>query len=497
MPPVASALAPVPMNALAAILHYARTRPHTVALSDGGRGITYRELAALTTRTAAHLSALGVVPRDRVGLRLRDSADHIIALLAAARIGAVAVPLDWRARPAENGRLPVAADIKYLLVEPNSLPPADCYCVAVDAIWHRAVARAEPLAERPAEWGDLLVISASSGSTGEPKLTSMTHLQYHFAMAGMFEIPAGHHRYQSPLPLYYSGGRNSRLAHLLRSDSVILYPSLFAGVEYADVARQEKATAGVVVPSVVRQLLNSSERDARLPEAMALFCAGAPLHAEEKRAALRRLTPNFQERYGTAETLAIAVLRPGDIAERAASVGQPHSLAEIEVVDGDDRQLPDGTAGELHCGAPGLASPFPGPAENNFRGRWFYPGEIACLDELGYLFLQGRTAEVIRRSGAKVYPADVEQVLPDHPDIIEAAVIGRPGAGSEEVVVAFVVSRREAWTGKLLAHCRTRLTPHKVPRQIHFLPRLPRGAAGKVDKRALARIGRENGTQRL
>jgi acyl-coenzyme A synthetase/AMP-(fatty) acid ligase len=484
------------MNALAPILRYARTRPHTIALKDGGREITYRELAALTARTAAHLSAIGVVPRDRVGLRLRDTADHIIALLAVARIGAVAVPLDWRARPAENARLVAAADIEHLLVEPGSRLAAGCHCIALDAIWHRAVARAEPAAELPAEWGALLVISASSGSTGEPKLTSMTHLQYHFAMAGMFEVMglAGRHRYLSTLPLYYSGGRNSCLAHLLRGDGVILYPNLFAGAEYADVARRENATAGVVVPSMLRQLLNSSEREARLPEAMALFCAGAPLHAEEKRAALRRLTPNFQERYGTAETLAIAVLRPGDIAERAASVGQPHSLAEIEVVDDDDRSLPDGTAGRLRCRGPGLASPLPGPAENNFRGGWFYPGEIAGLDQLGYLFLQGRTAEVIIRSGAKVFPAEVEQVLLDHPDIIEAAVIGRPGAGGEEDVVAFVVSRREPWTGELLAHCRTRLTPHKVPRQIHFLPRLPKGTAGKVDKRALARFGAESGS---
>ena len=493
MPPPAAPSGAITMNALAPILRHARTRPHAAALIDGGRSITYRELAALTARTATRLSAVGLARGERVGLCLKDTADHIVALLAAARIGAVAVPLDWRARPAESARLIEAAQISRLLVEPDARPPPGCRCVALDPAWHRAVARAEPAAALAHEWHDPLVISASSGSTGEPKLTAMTHLQYHFAIAGMFEVMglAGQHRYLNTLPLYYSGGRNSCLAHLLRGDSVILYPSLFGPEEYADVARRQHATAGVVVPSMLRRLLSGSEGGSRIPAGMTLFCTGAPLHAEEKGEALRRLTPNFHERYGAAEILVVTVLRPADIAEHAASVGRPHSFAEIEVVDDDGRPLADGAVGQLRCRGPGLASPLPGSAQASFRGGWFYPGEIASLDRLGYLSLQGRSTDIIMRSGAKVFPAEIEQVLLQHPDIAEAAVFGQPGADGEEDVVAFVVSRREPRIGELLAYCRTRLTPHKVPRQIHFLQHLPKNTAGKIDKRALACIAVE------
>jgi acyl-coenzyme A synthetase/AMP-(fatty) acid ligase len=479
------------MNASAPILRYRATRPEAAALIDGGRTITYRELAELVSRTTAHLVGLGVAPRDRIGVCLKDTADHIAALLALARVGAVAVPLDWRARTAENARLIAAAGVKLLLVEPGSPPIAACLAVPVDAAWHRAVVRAEPAAEVPIDWHDPFIISASSGSTGAPKLTLMTHLQYHFAIAGMFEVLglAGSHRYLSTLPLYYSGGRNSCIAHLLRGDCVILYPSLFDAGEYVEVARRHRATVGVMVPSMIRKLLAEGDRDGPLLSGLAaLFCAGAPLHAEEKGQALRRLTTRFHERYGTAETLVLSVLRPEDIADRAHSVGQPHSLAEVEVVDDADRPLAVGAAGRLRIRGPGVASPLPGEgAAAAFRDGWFYPGEIARLDELGYIFLEGRASEVIIRGGAKIYPAEVEQALREHPDIIEAAVIGQPADNNEEAVVAFVAARRELSRGELIAHCRARLTPHKVPRQFHFLAQLPRNTAGKIDKPALAR----------
>ena len=113
-------------------------------------------------------------------------------------------------------------------------------------------------------------------------------------------------------------------------------------------------------------------------------------------------------------------------------------------------------------------------------------GEVARLDDLNVIYLEGRSSEVIVRSGGvKVHPAEVEQVLCAHDDVVDAAVMGRPGAESDEAIVAFVVTRREIATGELIAHCRARLTAHKVPRQFVFLPQLPKNSAGKVDKLTL------------
>lgn len=479
-----------PMNIVGPILHFAQTRENAPALVEGTRTITYGELAKLVRRTAGHLAAQGLRRGDRIGLCLKDSPEHVIALLAVAFIGGVAVPLDWRARPAENLRFIGELGIMCVVAETDTTLSGNFATLPLDGEWHKAVARVEVDGVPAGDWHDPFVISATSGSTGVPKFTLMTHWQYYFAIAGMFELMgfAGRHRFLCTMPLYYSGGRNSCLAHLLRGDCVVLYPSLFSPAEYLGIVERQGITVGGLVPTMVRQLLAADGNEPLLPGLTMLFCTGAVLYAEEKRRAARKLSPNFHERYGTAETLAISLLRPADFGARADSVGQPHSLMEIEIVDENDRLLPSGAAGRLRLRGPGLGSPLPGEGETNFRGGWYHPGEIARLDEAGYIFLQGRTSDVIMRSGAKVYPAEVEMALVEHPGVVEAAVLGRSGADNEEAVIAFVVTRGTLSAGELLAHCRIRLTPHKVPSQIHFLERLPKNTAGKIDKLSLTRV---------
>ncbi|MGA2215456.1 MAG: class I adenylate-forming enzyme family protein, partial [Bryobacteraceae bacterium] len=449
------------MNVVSPVLHFGKTRQNAPALVEGDRILTYGELAGLVRRTAGHLGARGLRHGDRIGLCLKDTSDFLVALLAAAQMGAVAVPLDWRARPVENAAFIDGLGLGCVLAEADARLTDGCPVIPLDAEWHRAVARTEVAGEQPGDWHQPFVISASSGSTGAPKFTLMTHLQYFFAMAGMFELMglAGRQRFLCTLPLYYSGGRNSCLAHLLRGDCVVLYPSLFRPSEYIEVVKLQRITVAVLVPSMLRQLLGAAGAEPLLPGLAALFCAGAPLHAEEKRRAARTLTPNFRERYGTAETLAISVLRPEDFADHADSVGQPHSLVEIEIAGENGRPLPNGAIGMLRVRGPGVAYPLPGgAAEADFRDGWYYPGEIARLDEAGFIFLQGRASDVIMRSGTKIYPAEVEAALLEHPGVLEAAVLGSAGDDHEEVVIAFVAPRGALSAGELLAHCRIRLT---------------------------------------
>ncbi len=477
------------MNAISPILQFGKTRREVPALIDGGRTITYGELAVLVRRTAGHLAAVGISRGQRIGLCLKDTADHVVALLALAYMGAVAVPLDWRARPAENARFIDGLGIARVLAEQDARLANDGRAIVCDAGWRGAVADATDSGGPAADWCDPFAISATSGSTGAPKFTLMTHLEYHFAIAGMFELMAlaGHHRFLCTMPLYYSGGRNSCLMHLLRGDCVVLYPGLFTAVEYVDVIDRNRITVAGGPPSLVRQLLAAAGDEALLPRLAMFFSTGAPLQAEEKRRAARKLTPHFHERYGAAETLAISILRPADLDERGESVGQPHSLAEIEVVDESDRTLPSGAVGRLRYRGPGLGSPLNAEtAAANYRHGWYYPGEIASLDEAGYIYLQGRTAEVIIRHGAKIYPAEVERTLLEHPGVMEAAVMGQREADDDEAVIAFVVTREMLPAGELIAWCRTRLTPHKAPKRIHLLDHLPKNTAGKVDKSALA-----------
>jgi len=476
-------------NLTDAILHFGRVSPDAPALTDDCGTLSYGALAARIRGTAAHLRALGLRHGDRVGLVLRDSAAQLVALLGICHVGGIAAPLDWRAKPAENAAFLAGIAPAALLVEPGAAPLGACPNLPLDDAWHGAVAAAAAADDYQTGWQDAFAISATSGSTGQPKFILMTHTQYYFAIAGMFELLglAGRHRFLCTMPLYYSGGRNSCIAHLLRGDCVVLHPSLFSADEYVGIVTRQAITVAGLVPSMVRQLLAAPGPEPMLPGLATLFCTGAPLHAEEKREAARRLSPHFHERYGTAETLAISILRPADFATRADSVGRPHSLAEITIADEADNPLPTGATGRLRYRGPGLGTPLNGIAGNpNFRGGFYYPGEIARLDEAGYIFLAGRTSDVIIRSGAKFFPAEIEAVLAEHGCVAESAVFGHPGAGGEDNVVAFIVPRSPVSVGALLAHCRGRLSPHKVPRQFHIVAELPKNTAGKIDKRALA-----------
>ena len=479
------------MNLTDPILRYGRMQPTAAALLEGEETISYGTLSDVVLRTAQHLADLGIQPGDQVGLCLKDDVQHVIALLAVLRLGATAVQMDWRSRGPEKARIATAFALKRIITLPDGAIEAGCPSIPVDSNWHSAIQTAQPLDMTAGDWNAPAAVLASSGTTGLPKFTMATHLQlYLHAIAYLEIVPPSRQRFLATLPHYFSAGRLVLLAHLMRGDTIVLHPSLFTAAEYVRAVSRHKVTAGFIVPSVVRQLFAISEPGKPLfPDLEVLICGGAPLFPDEKRDAVQMLTPNFHEMYGAAAIGPLSALRPRDLIEHPTSVGRPFLLVEVDVVDDGDRPLGPGIPGRLRCRGLGLTSPIgvPGapPSAADFRDGWHYPGEIAALDESGYIQLQGRSSEVIFRGGAKIFPAEVEAALQAHDAIAEAAVVGRDGPDQQQQVVAYVVARRQVAPGELLAHCRTQLTAFKVPQEIHVVPDLPRNASGKLDKRAL------------
>lgn len=481
------------MNLVQAILAHARTQPDTAALTQDDRRLTYRALADEVLRTAGHLVSRGVRSGDRVGICLKDTIDHVVTLLATARIGAVAVPIDWRARPAEKTRFLGAFELKLVLVEPDDQHLVGATSAAIDAEWHKAVRRSTPPSDLPDDCNAPFVILSTSGTTGAPKHGLLTHLQYYFCIAAGIELlPLPRRsRYLSMLPLYFGNGRKKCLTHLLLGDSLVLHPPTLSAQDYVELVARHDINVGHVMPAILRQLLEAAE-DGRhlLPTLDLLVSAGAPLLAEEKRALLRNVTPNFYEEYGTAVTGIISAIGSTNMIERPDSVGQPHSMVEVEIVDENGASVPPGTIGKLRCRGAGVGSGIFGgsgteSAAEGFSEGWYYTGEFASMDERAFIFLKGRSAEIIFRAGAKIYPAEVEAVLQQHPAVSEAAVVGRRLASGDEEVVAFVVVRQPVEPGEIVAHCRTRLTAYKTPRDVRFVAEMPKSAIGKIDKRAL------------
>lgn len=284
------------MNLTEPILRHARLQPDQAALIDGRRVIAYSELGDLVLRTAGHLAALGVKWGDQVGICLRDNWHHIVAFLAVARIGAVAVQIDWRSQPEERMRVANAFALKVTLIERGE--DADPQSIHVDEEWDRAVANMPNLIEFAADWSTPLATLATSGTTGIPKFTLATHLHAYLHSAAYLQVVPSTKQQRAllSLPLYFSGGRVCCLAHLLRGDTLILGPAFFTAVEYVEIAKRHLVTVGFIAPSLVRDLLAIERIDRPFFQNIeALTSVGAPLFAEEKRAALRKLTPRFHE----------------------------------------------------------------------------------------------------------------------------------------------------------------------------------------------------------
>lgn len=484
------------MNLADAIAGHARARPDAPALLDGERQLSYGELDRLARRGAAHLRALGLRARDAVALCLGDNADHVVAFLSAARLGAIAVPIDWRAPPAERSRIATGLGAKLALVEAGAPKVGDLRTVCVDAHWYAEAKRQDAGQVFPSEADAPLMIGLTSGTTGTVKGMLVTHRQMHARSLPFDAILApGAHRYLSASPLAFSAGRGYCLTHLIRGHTVVLHPPLFSVEEYVEVVNRTRATVGFVVPTILRGLLAlSPTSEPLLPYLQALICAGAPTHPEEKRAALRQLTPHFHEIYGTVGTGPITVLKPHDIAGHAETAGRPHSSWAVEIVDEGDLPLPRGEAGRLRVRGPGAASRLEAGsagAGESVRDGWYYTGDIAALDDAGFLHLKGRASDMILRGGSNVYPDEVEAVLAEHAAVADAAVIGRPSPQLGEEVVAVIVARAAVTTDELIAHCRRRLTAYKLPAEILFVSDLPRTSFGKPDRKRLASTLRE------
>jgi acyl-CoA synthetase (AMP-forming)/AMP-acid ligase II len=203
---------------------------------------------------------------------------------------------------------------------------------------------------------------------------------------------------------------------------------------------------------------------------------------------MRELCPHFFNFYSSSEGGGISLLRPEHPDAVSLSVGKVVFGAEVEIIDDQHRPVVAGTVGAIRYRGGSVAESYyrnPEESATAFRDGWYYPGDLGRFDADGFLYLTGRSKDMIIRGGVNIYPAEIEQTLATHPAVAEAAVVGWPSQERGEEVAAFVVCRTLVTEQDLLAHCRGSLAPYKIPRGIFILDQLPKSGLGKVLKPAL------------
>lgn len=494
-----------PGNLFRLLADQAAAQPGQLALLDGERRWSFGELNAEVACFAGALREAGLAPGERVGVCLRDNAEHLIARFAAARAGIAVVPMDWRLPLAERSTVARSFRLAAVLTEPHAHIAETLIdgarCIPVDAAWQARVANSRelPFVDDP----DLpLVLNLSSGTTGAPKAAVVTHANYtarirnNVAACGSLKGL----RYLSVSPLYFSGGSHFCVTTLLQGGTVLLYPPLFTAEEYVDAVREYEATMAFLVPTVLRWLLALPGKAAPLlPSLQLLIAAAAPLTAEERRLIVQRVSPNLYDMYGSAGGGVISILRPADIARHADTVGRAVGDVELQVVTDANQPALPGTVGLVRLRGSGVATAWFASSgvevgtvatrAERVEDGWLYTGDLGTLDVDGYLTLQGRADDLILRGGANVYPDVIEAALRRCAGVADAAVVGRPVMNGDPEVVAFVVAAEGAYPPlteqTLLTHCRSVLPAWMHPAEFRLVHDLPRTTSGKVRRRDL------------
>ncbi|HEY5026484.1 MAG TPA: AMP-binding protein [Acidimicrobiales bacterium] len=478
-------------------------------VTDGG-AMTFAEWEAESNRLARALVSMGVVKGDRVSIYLRaeEALRFMVGYSAVHKAGAVAVPTNTRLTDGELERLLGHAEVRVVLTDAELSPLAQRLADALPTLEHVIVAPGTPEGVAPWRWNapgsddvstfqvevdgeDLADILYTSGTTGLPKGVAIRHRNValipgapHASYSGQCWLHAS--------PLFTFAGIGFIYNPMQLGLFGVYQPKFDAG-RWLEVVDELRPQFVFLVPSMA-QLIVAHPRFAQAELSSIAICAigSAPLAPATLRALQERMPEaSVSNSYGMTEAgPAFCSMPKGESLKRIGSVGQPVPPLEVRIVDDDGHDLAVGEVGEAILRMKGREREYYRNDEataGTWKDGWLYSGDLARLDEDGYLYIVGRKKDVIIRGGNNIHAVDVEAVLLEHPHVVEAAVVGVPHQVLGEDVAAVVVLSPGASTtpDELRQHCAGALADYKVPRRIELVDELPRNATGKVLKAQL------------
>jgi fatty-acyl-CoA synthase len=485
--------------------------PDKPALRFEGASLTYAAFDARIVALAKALKArYGVARGDRVAILSLNRPDYLVALYACARLGAMLVPLNWRLAVAEQRFILTDAAVKVLLLEEafaavlpqlaEALPQAQA--IGLDfappgglsigaALVHGAGDGRNPHVDLTAP----LLIVYTSGTTGRPKgaVLRQEALVWNGVMSQHMHALASDDHVLTVLPLFHVGGLNIQTTPALHHGATVTLHARFAPDAVLEAIARERPTLTVLVPATIQAITeHASWRTTDLSSLKAVATGSSIVPPPLMARISDRGVPVLQV-YGATETCPIAIYtRLGGDLSRPESTGLAGLACEAKIIGEDGREAAPDTIGEIAVRGPNVFFEYWGNAEATraaLHDGWFRTGDLASRSAAGYFTVRDRKTNMIISGGENIYPAEVERVLLEHPDVADAGVIGRPDPKWQEVAVAYVMLRPgcRGDVEALKAHVARELARFKVPREFVFVDELPRTALGKVQHFVLRR----------
>ena len=483
------------------VQRWAAQSPQAIALRDPRGNLTYAALALSARRFATSLRRRHVAPGDRVVLLAPTGPEFVVAYLGIQAAGAVLVPMNTMSSVAEIQYVLDDAAATALLAAPElgSAPARAATNQGVahhllrEDLWAADVPAADVL-QRAAE--DTAAILYTSGTTGRPKGAELTVGNVLAAAEISVQVSAGtaEDRIGTALPLFHIFGQISVMMSALTAGGSLSLLSPFEPAAMLEMILRDRLTVIAGVPTMWNAVLRvpADVSRPRLDHVRLAVSGGAALPGPVAREFEQRFGCELIEGYGLTETTSQGTFNRGG---KAGAVGRPVPRVRVEVRDGDGRPVGPEQVGEVHIQGPSVMKGYWRRPEETAAALgadgWLRTGDLGRFDQDGELFIVDRLKDLIIRGGYNVYPAEVEEVLHGHPDIVAAAVIGIPDEHYGEEVAAVVVARPgSTLTGRdVTTWARERLSAYKIPRLVTFADALPLGPSGKVLKRAIDRTG--------
>jgi long-chain acyl-CoA synthetase len=482
--------------------------------------LSFAEIDAQSSVAALRLQARGIGKGDRVSLYAPNGPEWVVLYYAILKLGAVANPLNLMLTPDEaayamadcGARAVVGtADriaglagvldrtrLELLLSFGGAAPPG-----AVDLVSFLA----EPVAPGAAAVGpvaglsldDTCAVAYTSGTTGHPKGAVLTHraVLMNTAMAATMHLRTAQDTVASALPCSHVYGNIVLNATLMTGGTLVLHRAFDAGRMVASIAR-ERCTMLEGVPTMYMYLLGfAGLSDHDISSLTRCTVGGQTMPESQMRAVEALLDCPLIELWGMTELAGLGTTHSIHGPKRLGSIGValPHLEARIAPVEGEPRALPAREIGELQIRGPVTMREYLGQPEATTEtllpGGWLRTGDLAHMDDEGFIFIVDRLKDIIITAGFNIYPAELERVIAEHPDVAMVAVGGIPDAIKGELAKAYVVLKagKSPSVADLEAHCRARLAAYKVPRAFQFVVDLPKTSTGKVLRRHLKTMG--------
>jgi fatty-acyl-CoA synthase len=473
----------------------ARTTPGRIAIDCCGSETTYAELDERSERLAVGLLDAGLVRGDRVATLTSTSPEHVVAFFACAKAGLILMPLNTRLAEPE---------LRYQLedAEPAVLLHDAEYGEAAARLHGRRagledlVSQEHKLVPGPADDDGLLLVY-TSGTTGKPKGALLTHANCFWTNLSFDRVAglAAEDTVLQVLPQFHVGGWNVQpLLAWWKGATVVLEPAFDPARALKLIAEKRVTTIMGVPATYLFMAQEPGFAGADLWTLRRAVVGGAPM-PEALLEAWHARGVEIVQGYGLTEAAPnVLCLPPEDAARKRGFAGKPYPHVDVGLRDTETGDLLDGAAeGELLVKGPNVFAGYwrnPEATEAAFADGWLVTGDVAARDAQGYYRIVGRTKDMVISGGENVYPAEIENVLHEHPAVKEAAVVGVPDERWGEVCVGFVVLAGEAKEEALLEHCRAGLARYKVPKTVRFVDSLPRNALDKVVKSELLELAR-------